>query len=94
MAAPKVMMNQEKTIIMQLTHQNEDIFTGIFSISGANILSLQLRTQLGSAVGQPAEYDGTHQPDLPCLIHAHQQHQCNLQDADQGGRRDIGACLC
>ena len=46
------------------------------------------RKQLDSAVGRPAEFEGTRQPDLPCLVHAHQQHQCNSQDGDQGGCRD------
>ena len=45
-------------------------------------------------MGQPAEYEGTRQPDLPCLVHAHQQHQCNSQDMlTTEGCRDIGARL-
>ena len=47
MIAHKLMMNQEKTIIIQLTRQNDDIFTGTFSISGANIPVTPVARNLG-----------------------------------------------
>ena len=47
MIAHKLMMNQEKTIIIQLTRQNDDIFTETFSISGANIPVTPVAPNLG-----------------------------------------------
>ena len=92
MAAHKLMMNQEKTIIMQLISQN-NIFTGAFSISGANIPVSPVARNLGvlrdSWLSMKARVNQIcHTPH-----NAHQQRQCNLQDADQGGCRDTGACL-
>ena len=46
MIAHKLMMNQEKTIIIQLNRQN-DIFTGTFSISEANIPVTPVAHNLG-----------------------------------------------
>ena len=47
MIAHKLMMNQEKTIIIQPTRQNDNIFTGTFSISGANIPVAPVARNLG-----------------------------------------------
>ena len=46
MIAHKLMINQEKTIIIQLTRSN-NIFTGTFSISGANIPVTPVARNLG-----------------------------------------------
>ena len=93
MITHKLMMNQEKTIIIQLTRQNNNSFTGTFSILWSQHPCHSCRTQFKSAVEQQAEYEATRQPDLPCLVHTHQQHRCNSQDADQEGCRDTGARL-
>ena len=47
MIAHKLMRNQEKTIIIQLTCQNNDIFTETFSIFGANIPVTPVARNLG-----------------------------------------------
>ena len=50
--------------------------------------------QLGSAVGQPAEYEGTRQPDLPCLVvymHISNISAIRRMLTMQGGCRDTGA---
>ena len=47
MIAHKLMMNQEKTVIIQLNRQNDDVFTGTSSISGANIPVTPVARNLG-----------------------------------------------
>ena len=61
-------MNQEKAVIIQLTRQKDDIFTGTFSVFWSQHPCHSCRTQLGSVVGQPAKSEGTrrHRSAVPC----------------------------
>ena len=94
MIAHKLRWINKKPCIIQLTCQNDDIFTGTFSISGANIPVIPVARNLGVLWdSRPSMKAHVNQICRASYMYAHQQHQCNLQDADQVGRRDIGARL-